>query len=230
MKKISTLLIVSLSFIVFSCKGDKKADFKSELELEPNEKSDEGYSLDSPDDLMPIAYIPKNQVNKPLEEGDSYNTKHLLKDDENNFKLANDNIHVVIPNSDEKMEILDVFNVSNYSDSKKLNAIVIHISNGTDEETNETVTHKLIADIKISKINGLSQDHLTDKSLKVFIINEEEIDINEKNSFKKCAQQESDYSHKECNLITSKLYEKDDKKSLAITKPREQEGDIITGG
>jgi len=224
MRKISFTLFLLTSLTLFYCKDNPKEEKNSENSMRPeestNQAKEEGVNI--------LTYIPTYQENKPIEEGDNYPKKHVLNENENYFKIDDDKIHVVIPNSDSDMRIKNVFNVSDYNQNRNLNAIVIHISNGETPDTNDTVTHKLVSDLKISEIDGLSNQHLKDKQLKVFVINEDIIDEGEKTTFKNCAKQELDYSHMECNLITGKLYEKD--QIAPITKPREQEGDIITGG
>lgn len=222
MKKLRSVLYLFLTLILFCCKNEeKKESTNSEI------KSEKKQVIQSSKEDILDTYVPVIQNNILLEPGDSYSSKHLLKDSENNFDLTDNNIRVVIPNSRSKMKILDVFNISNYNTTPNLNAIVIHISDSTSDITNDTVTHKLIADIKISKINGLSTDHLRDGKLKVFIINEDILDNKEKAAFAICAKQEIQYSHLECNLDNGQLYEKDVQVPF---KPREQEGDIITGG
>ncbi len=224
MRKISFALFLLTSLTLFCCKDNPKEEKNSENSMRPEESTnlaeEEGVNL--------LTYVPAYQENKPIEQGDNYPKKHVLSENENYFKIDNDIIHVVIPNSDSDMKIKNVFNVSDYNQKRNLNAIVIHISNGRTLDTKDTVTHKLISDLKISEIDGLSNQHLKDKQLKVFVINEDFIDEGEKTTFTNCAKQELDYSHMECNLITGRLYEKDNIKPL--TKPREQEGDIIIGG
>lgn len=224
MRKISFTLFLLTSLALFCCKENPKEEKNSENSMHPeesvNEKKEE--SIDA------LTYMPSYQENKPIEQGDKYPKKHVLNENENYFKIDDDIIHVVIPNSDSDMRIKNVFNVSDYNQKRNLNAIVIHISNGGTLDTNDTVTHKLISDLKISEIDGLSNQHLKDKQLKVYVINEDIIDEREKTTFTNCAKQELGYSHLECNLLTGKLYEQD--KIKPLTKPREQEGDIIVGG
>ena len=228
MKKNSTLLILSLCLTILSCKGDKKTDSISEPKTEEKEKSDDSSISDPSNDMKSFAYVPTNQVNKPLEDGDSYEKKHVLKESENNFKITSDNIHVVIPNSDENMKILDVFNISDYNNKRNYNAIVIHLSNGLITSTSNIVSHKLIADLKISKITGFSKKYLKDGNLKVYIINEDVIDASEKSAFIECAKKETAYSHNKCTLPQEIMAL--DANGNPVFKPREQEGDIITGG
>jgi hypothetical protein len=219
MKQNAILFFLSLSLSSLSCKSDIKEVEKLEVQTETKENPKVSGQKEF--------YVPLTQENIKLVSGDSYKVKYLLKASENYFNLKGNNIHIVIPNSGENMRIQEVFNVSDYSLKKKFNAIVVNITNGSVAPTKDTVTHKLIADLELSKIRGLSIDHMKDGNLKVFIINEDILDDNERMSFVKCTTQETGYSHKECNLDTAVLYEKDDLKPF---RPREQEGDIITGG
>lgn len=168
-------------------------------------------------------YIPEFQKIEDVITNHNYIRKYKLDASENYFKLTDDNIRIVIPIPDEKMKILDVFNVTDSSKQKKINAIVVHLSNGSTEETDNTITHTLTSDLKISKIKGLSKEHLKDGKLKVYIINEDVLDEGERKMFMKCASQETDYSEKFCDLDTGELNDEG-------IRPREQEGDIITGG
>ena len=185
-------------------------------------------------------YKPRKQSNVPIEDTDNYRRKHILKDGksgENYFKIEDDLIRVVIPNSDEKMKIKEVFNVSDYSGNKDYNAIVINIWNGKTSRTKATVTHKIKADLKISKIQGLSKEKLKNGNLKVYILNEDIVDDEEKENLKKCASKEKDYGYMECDLRCGVLFESEDDawgncdgQINPQFQPREQEGDIITGG
>lgn len=186
-------------------------------------------------------YKPRVQDNVPIEDTDSYSRKHILidgKSGENYFKIEEDLIRVVIPNSDKDMKIMNVFNVSDYSNNKDYNAIVINIWNGKKARTANTVTHKLKADLKISKIQGLSKEKLKSGNLKVYILNEDIVDDKEKDNLKKCASTEQIYGYKECDLVCGILFESQTdpngvnckEKNANLIQPREQEGDIITGG
>jgi hypothetical protein len=222
MKKIPLLLFLVIAFTMLCCKGDKKETITSNTDIEESKKPEESKEIEI------LSYVPKVQENIPIEENDNYPKKHVLKDSENYFKISDDNIHVVIPNSDEAMKIIDVFNVSDYNTTRNYNAIVIHMSNGSTNVTAEAVTHKVISNLKISKIKGLSKKNLEDGNLKVFIINEDIIDSNEKAAFKDCVKKETAYSHNKCKL-PEEIMALDDKGD-PIFKPREQEGDIITSG
>ncbi len=168
-------------------------------------------------------YTPENQQFDRVPDDNNYKRKYKLDASENYFKLTDDNIRIVIPIPDEKMKIIDVFNVTDSSKQKKINAIVVHLSNGSNKETDDTITHTLTSNLKISKIKGLSKEHLKDGKLKVYIINEDVLDEGERKMFIKCSSQETDYSEKTCNLDTGEL----EGEGL---RPNEQEGDIITGG
>lgn len=170
-----------------------------------------------------LLYKPQLQKTERVNDPSRYPKKYKLHPDENNFNIGEDNISVVIPVSDSKMTIKNVFNVSDYSNNKTFNAIVIHLSNGLSTVTPDSVSHKIISDLKISKISGLSANYLKEGKLKVYIINEDILDEDEKNAFIKCASQETDYSDLSCNIDTGDL----EGESI---RPKEQEGDIITGG
>ena len=233
MKNLRNVCYLFLTLVLICCKNEEKNEStNSEIKSEKKEKANSVQ-----ENKLDTSSVQIKQNNIVLETGDSYSIKYVLKETENNFDLSKDNIHVVIPNSSSNMKILDVFNVSDYNANRNLNAIVIHISDLTSSTTNNTVTHKLIADIKIPSIAGLSKDHLKDGNLKVFILNEDVLDSIEKKVFMNCVKQEIGYSHKECNLFTGLLYEKDDDfinqkddDEPILPRPREQEGDIITGG
>ena len=233
MKNLRKVCYLFLTLVLICCKNEEKNEStNSEIKSEKKEKANSVQ-----ENKLDTSSVQIKQNNIVLETGDSYSIKYVLKETENNFDLSKDNIHVVIPNSSSNMKILDVFNVSDYNANRNLNAIVIHISDLTSSTTNNTVTHKLIADIKIPSIADLSKDHLKDGNLKVFILNEDVLDSIEKKVFMNCVKQEIGYSHKECNLFTGLLYEKDDDfinqkddDEPILPRPREQEGDIITGG
>lgn len=177
-------------------------------------------------DKISLSYMPGIQKNIKINSSDNYQKKYVLREDENRFNIQDNLIRVVIPNADPNMKIVEVFNVSKYNDGLPLiNAIVIHLSNGLETPTSETVTHKILADLEISKISGLSKKNLEDGKLKVYIINDKELDSAEKAAFLECARQETDYSHKKCNLDTGSL-----ETLKEVLMPRVQEGDIITGG
>ena len=223
MKNLREVCYLFLTLVLICCKNEEKNEStNSEIKSEKKEKANSVQ-----ENKLDTSSVQIKQNNIVLETGDSYSIKYVLKETENNFDLSKDNIHVVIPNSSSNMKILDVFNVSDYNANRNLNAIVIHISDLTSSTTNNTVTHKLIADIKIPSIADLSKDHLKDGNLKVFIINEDKLDKNEKAALEKCVTQETQYSHMECGLDSGILYEKDVQVPF---RPREQEGDIITGG
>lgn len=180
-------------------------------------------SIQKSSEKLKSFYVPKHQKTERVDDYSRYPKKYKLHPDENNYKIDDDNIRVTIPVSDGKMKIMNVFNVSDYSNNKKFNAIVIHLSNGSNSGTSDTVTHKIISDLKISKITSLSASHLKEGKLKVYLINEDFLDADEINAFIKCASQEIGYTENTCDLNTGKPQK-------TIILPREQEGDIITGG
>lgn len=220
---ILTLLLV---FIFISCKSDKKTETPQETTIKENVATPD--RQEETNTYKPIQKL--NAVNNS-----SNYTKHLLVDTENYYTVSEDKIHVEIPISDKEVEIIDVFNVSDYNQNgHNYNAIVLHLTNNKSTRTGNKVTHKIISDLKISKIKGLDKKMLSDKNheLKVYIINEDILDSDEKKAFIECVKDEADYtSHKECDLDKSILYESNPKENKEdFIRPREQEGDIIIGG
>lgn len=240
MKKAAIPFFILLLLFSVSCKNKSSQSQQpvTESQKETNTKSSSEIDTkkSGPSDAQMKAYKPKNQKNIKIRGDEGYLRKHVLKDSENSFNVNDNIIKVVIPNSDEKMEIIDVFNVSNYENNNQYNAIVIHMSNGSDDYTKDEVTHKLEATLFISKINGLKKEKLQNGNLKVYVINEDVIDDEERSYFKKCALMEEKFSHLECDLRCGELYESEEKigaeckNTVQTARPREQEGDIIIGG
>lgn len=216
MKKSISIFVIAGILIVFGCTEKKDGNKNQEKNSSTTTKEDKKQQ-DS-------IYVPDAQKTEKINNNDRYNKKYKLKPAENNFNIANDNISVVIPVTDANMKIVEVFNVSDYTGQQKLNAIVIHLSNGSNVPTSDTITHKITSDLEISKIAGLSKTHLKDGKLKVYIINEDVLDEKERSAFITCASNETDYSEKTCDLETG-----EPQKGEGF-RPREQEGDIITGG
>jgi hypothetical protein len=231
MKNLTTLLFLFLfTQLLFNCKTEKKENATTEIKAGDSKEQTNTKTQDSA--LNTLAYIPI-QKRISIKKGNPKNyTKHLLKDNENSFKVDTDRIHVEIPISSKNLKIIEVFNVSDYSKERKYNAIVIVLSDNTGSRSGKDVSHTIVSDLLISKIVGLNKDYLKQEGkLKVYIINDDSIGDKEKNVFKECAKQEKNYkSHMECNLVSSQLYEKDDDLKLDdVRKPSEQEGDIIPG-
>lgn len=250
-KLIIPVLIIALAFSQ-SCKNNQTSTEENSTDLEevaptPVDESQK-QAVDSTTVIL-SKYEPENQRNIRVGKDNAYSRKHKLKGGENYFDTKEKKINVVIPNSVEDMKIIDVFNISDYSNDKSFNAIVINIYHGSPNRTNDTITHKLQAEIEIDKIEGLSIDKLKGSNLKVYIINDGDINDEIKEVFKKCASKETEYSYKECDLRCGELYEqcgesqdcsdwqdgnKDCTKQGKVNMlvPREQEGDIIppTGG
>jgi hypothetical protein len=240
MKKLIMPFILLLLLFSISCKN-KTSENKVSLSESQKEATtvspNQDNKLDSKSSTQTSqSYKPDDQRNIKVEPGDRYERKHLLEESENSFNLKDEVINVVIPNSDEKMEIINVFNISNYKGDNDYNAIVIHINNDSDDTTDDKITHKLKASLKISKIIGLDMKKLKNGNLKVYIINEDIIDEEEIAYFKQCASMETKFSHLECDLRCGQLYESEEKMGASCnntvnnTRPREQEGDIIVGG
>ncbi len=167
-------------------------------------------------------YTPENQKIEPVNDRHGYQKKYKLKPDENHFTIAQNKIRVVIPVTLGNLKIQTIVNVSDYK-NKIFNAIIIHLTNGFTNGTPKDVSHRIIADLEIAKITGLSKENLKDGQLKVYIINTTNLDAHLINNFIECAATETAYNDSICVLSDEIAKSKD-------AKPREQEGDIITGG
>ena len=141
----------------------------------------------------------------------------------NLIDFDNDNLVIDIPITVNQLYIKEIVNVSDYEDDDeygRINAIIIRLdgNSGIDDDTVEPV--KLIkANIKISKITGLSKDTLIKHNiLKVLIFHDDEsfLENNYLNDFKKYVKKYGylpNYPH-----------------CIKEKKPKEEGGDIIIGG
>lgn len=185
-------------------------------------KHDELKEIKVESTLSEKGYTPDNQSIEEVSSGDF--VKYTFQQTETSFNVSQNRIELAIYVPDEKMRIKNAFNVSHYSDTKKFNAIVLHLSNGSELTTGDEVNHVLRSELEISKIKGLSEEYLQqDGKLKVYLINSVSLSEEEKNAFVNCASQEVDYSTVACDPVDGGILDK-------AFRPKEIKGDIIMGG
>jgi hypothetical protein len=168
-----------------------------------------------------IPYKPEKQetisIDDPEERRRITDLRYSLDNKkENYFNVKNDKIFVYIPITENKLYIEQVVNVS----SNNLNSIVIVLNGNQGDKTNgKPITGYIKSEILISKIKGLDIKKLEKHdSLKVFIIHDDAFKKDDlKKYFIECVKNDGTiYTDNICKGIPK--------------KPREQEGDIITGG
>jgi hypothetical protein len=171
------------------------------------------------------------QTELSAQERTIYNSRHFdtngIPGNSFNTKINDGEIYLKFPiyNPPNKTnEIVDVLDVS----TKDINAIVVLLNKVDGAITRKDDTsHFLTTTIKIDKVIGLCKSNLAKhKQLKVYVFHDDAFYVDGLlNNFKGCvAAMGAKYTSDPCGLpfaLTALFDEK---------KPREQEGDIITGG
>lgn len=175
-------------------------------------------------------FKPKQELIKMKpEEKKMYKRSHFKTSsiDYNSFKTDDNEIYLKFPvhnPKDKKIEIVDVLNVS----SEKLNAIVVLLNGLDGMKTLEIdADHFIKTTIKIDKVEGLSKSMMAShKNLKVYIFHDDAFYSDELiNDFKACVKNDgNEYIENVCESFSPP------KSKIDVTRPREQGGDIITGG
>lgn len=170
----------------------------------------------------------QNLIEMNPDEKKKYGKNHFKVEsiDYNTFKTDKGELYLKFPvynPSGKTMEIRDIINAS----SEDLNAIVVLVD-GIDGEKNRAsgATHFIEATAQINRITGLSKAMLADhKQLKVYILHDTAFySDNLIDGFRACVESDgTEYEANICELPPPVLI-------LDIKRPREQEGDIITGG
>ncbi|MFC0605317.1 hypothetical protein [Winogradskyella pulchriflava] len=133
------------------------------------------------------------------------------------FSIKEDRLTVFIPVTDDKLKIEHYRDIS----TPDINALLIRISNSSDNDTKELPITKVIKkDFSIKSLNLDENELSKDKKIKIIILNENNSDISAHTAFyHNCLKTINKYSKSSC------LMPKND-----FIKPNEDGGDIITGG
>lgn len=167
--------------------------------------------------------IPMEPDEKEKYKNSHYKTSSI---DYNSFKTDDNEIYLKFPvhnPKDKKIEIVDVLNVS----SDNLNAIVVLLNGLDGMKTLEIdADHFIKTTIKIDKVEGLSKSMMAlHENLKVYVFHDNAFYSDKLiKDFKRCVEKDKNTYKKDTCALSLPIFKKQ------ITRPREQEGDIITGG